>query len=349
MSLIAKKELSVLLCVAALALLCLAGCANSQSGADDSEATSLSFSIDAETSRQLGNAAGLSASASARSADINALTLDIAIHGDYEASQTASITPGTETQISFDEVPVGASIYAEASIYYMQNGVKVPLGTGRSQSITVQDGSNSLSVPLNIGSPIPSFTFMRSKVLCYVGGYGDGSGIVGTSYGYIQFETVGADGALHGTVYHYDYYNDGSKAHDTANTNPVTYNGGIIKASDGFETLVYKIEDKLYQAALKFIRTSGTGLDSTFQQRISETQTQSIVMRSNGTFTFKEGETEIFSGTYTNTNGFVALSTDSNNVMYYGYYNGSMMYLGTKDANSELLQYNSLPAYEPHN
>lgn len=77
-----------------------------------------------------------------RAAEVGNLYLDLVMHGDYEASQTIQVSSGSTA--TFDTVPVGSSIYVEATAYYQENGSRRNLYKGHSKTFTVRKGENQV-------------------------------------------------------------------------------------------------------------------------------------------------------------------------------------------------------------
>ena len=71
---------------------------------------------------------------------------DIALKGGFEDSKT--ILLGKEKRFSFDDIPVGSELWAEAEIYKNEADSKVTLYTGKSEVITVVAGENQLALKL---------------------------------------------------------------------------------------------------------------------------------------------------------------------------------------------------------
>lgn len=71
---------------------------------------------------------------------------DIALKGGFEDSKTIQL--GKEKRFSFDDIPVGSELWAEAEIYKNEADSKVTLYTGKSEVITVVAGENQLALKL---------------------------------------------------------------------------------------------------------------------------------------------------------------------------------------------------------
>ena len=121
---------------------------------------SVTFRIDGATAEILRHAQNdksrhaelVSASRSLTAEDVSTgsttegLYFDIALKGDYTAKQTLPVTEGATAV--FDDIPVGARVYAEATAYKIENDEKQILYTGKSDEITVREGKNTLSLAM---------------------------------------------------------------------------------------------------------------------------------------------------------------------------------------------------------
>ena len=77
------------------------------------------------------------------------LFLTIALHGDYEKSQTIPVVAGKS--VTFDAIPVGSKVYASVQIYENaeESDGDAALYRAVSEEITVQEGDNTLNLTLS--------------------------------------------------------------------------------------------------------------------------------------------------------------------------------------------------------
>ena len=73
------------------------------------------------------------------------LFLDVALKGGFLAQQTAPLLDNG-TSISFEEIPEGVSVFAEASAYEKVGDEKNILYTGKSESVIINEGENIISL-----------------------------------------------------------------------------------------------------------------------------------------------------------------------------------------------------------
>ncbi len=73
------------------------------------------------------------------------LFLDVALKGGFLAQQTAPLLDNG-TSISFEEIPEGVSVFAEASSYEKVGDEKKILYTGKSESVIINEGENIISL-----------------------------------------------------------------------------------------------------------------------------------------------------------------------------------------------------------
>ena len=123
------------------------------SPATDAQNTNVTFSIDADTAQEI---LSFAPAASSRAADfvteeiLQKTKISVSLIGDYEETQTKTFSI-TGVSFSFDKVPIGAKLSAKAQVYYeITDGIKVPVASGESSSITVKEGKNRLSLELTI-------------------------------------------------------------------------------------------------------------------------------------------------------------------------------------------------------
>ena len=114
----------------------------------------ISFCIDSATAQQiLGLAAGFNSSRAAASVtedNLKTAVISVSLKGDYEETKTKDFS-SNGVNLSFNKIPIGAQIFAQAEIYYIDSkNTKVQICSGESDSIVVQDGKNSLSIDLTV-------------------------------------------------------------------------------------------------------------------------------------------------------------------------------------------------------
>ena len=73
------------------------------------------------------------------------LFLDVALKGGFLAQQTAPLLDNGSS-ISFEEIPEGVSVFAEASAYEKVGDEKNILYTGKSESVIINEGENIISL-----------------------------------------------------------------------------------------------------------------------------------------------------------------------------------------------------------
>lgn len=71
--------------------------------------------------------------------------MDVALKGGFLAQQTAPLLDNG-TSISFEEIPEGVSVFAEASAYEKVGDEKNILYTGKSESVIINEGENIISL-----------------------------------------------------------------------------------------------------------------------------------------------------------------------------------------------------------
>ena len=130
------------------------------SPATDAQNTNVTFSIDADTAQEI---LSFAPAASSRAADfvteeiLQKTKISVSLIGDYEETQTKTFSI-TGVSFSFNKIPIGAKLSAKAQVdYEMSDGIKVPVASGESSSITVKEGKNRLSLELtiNVGKQDP--------------------------------------------------------------------------------------------------------------------------------------------------------------------------------------------------
>ena len=77
-----------------------------------------------------------------RSVDYTNLFIDVAVKGDFEDNKT--IQAVEDTSASFTSIPVGSSIYVEATAYYQNGENRTNLYEGQSKSFKVREGENQV-------------------------------------------------------------------------------------------------------------------------------------------------------------------------------------------------------------
>ena len=145
------RKIRALAVVSMAVLLCFfTGCTPSSIG----QKGDISFCIDSATAQQiLGLAAGFNSSRAAASVtedNLKTAVISVSLKGDYEETKTKDFS-SNGVNLSFNKVPIGAQIFAQAEIFYIDsNNTKVQICSGESDSIVVQDGKNSLSIDLTV-------------------------------------------------------------------------------------------------------------------------------------------------------------------------------------------------------
>ena len=146
------RKMKALLFTLSSALLFITGCSLLESDSGGS----VTFRIDGVTAEILRHAQNdksrhaelVSASRSLTAEDVSTgsttegLYFDIALKGGYTASQTLPVTDGATA--TFDDIPVGTTLWAEGEAYRTEDGEKVILYTGTSEKITVRDSGETL-------------------------------------------------------------------------------------------------------------------------------------------------------------------------------------------------------------
>ena len=145
------RKIRALAVVSMAVLFCFfTGCTPSSIG----QKGDISFCIDSATAQQiLGLAAGFNSSRAAASVtedNLKTAVISVSLKGDYEETKTKDFS-SNGVNLSFNKVPIGAQIFAQAEIFYIDsNNTKVQICSGESDSIVVQDGKNSLSIDLTV-------------------------------------------------------------------------------------------------------------------------------------------------------------------------------------------------------
>ena len=120
------RKMKALLLTLSSALLFITGCSlfeNSGSGR-------ITFRIDGETADKIAHESQSRAAARTLTAEeMEGLYFEIELKGDYAAKQTLPVTEGAS--VTFEEIPVGTRVYAEATAYKIENDEKQILYTGR--------------------------------------------------------------------------------------------------------------------------------------------------------------------------------------------------------------------------
>lgn len=145
------RKIRALAVVSMAVLFCFfTGCTPSSIG----QKGDISFCIDSATAQQiLGLAAGFNSSRAAASVtedNLKTAVISVSLKGDYEETKTKDFS-SNGVKLSFSRVPIGAQVFAQAEIYYLDsNNTKVQICSGESDSIVVQDGKNALSIDLTV-------------------------------------------------------------------------------------------------------------------------------------------------------------------------------------------------------
>lgn len=217
---------------------------------------------------------------------------------------------------------------------------------------------------------VPSLEDMKNKILYIIGGFDSETITDGISYSYFVFSDEVENGALKGTVYHYNYDAEGKKASENYDTNNCTYENehnienGYIKSEDGFYKSIVKFKDEIYHRNLHLLgRTFGTGLSGLFHGYSSGgdgegntlwTNEEYLSLKSNGEITLEwkwtdtendETESVVYEGTYTISDGLIKIivTFEEQSEEWYGFYYGDEIELVQKiDSISVLPPYEDL-------
>ena len=76
----------------------------------------------------------------------SSLYLELSIKGDFNSTRTLSLAEGSS--VVFEQIPVGSQIYAHVIAYDSADENSTALYEGRSETITIKSGENSLSISL---------------------------------------------------------------------------------------------------------------------------------------------------------------------------------------------------------
>lgn len=181
------------------------------------------------------------------------LFLDLAMYGDYEASQTIQVSSGSAA--TFDTVPVGASVYVEATAYYQENGSRRNLYKGHSKTFTVLKGENQVVFVLHRVS--------GSEEESGNGGGGNGSGsdpivitnILPDNKIYIANAAAGGDSSNDGTEEHPldSIQNALAKIHELVEDPNNTYDSGddwaivLLSNIEGAQTVTTDADSDVFR------------------------------------------------------------------------------------------------------
>ena len=139
-----KKHL--LIVVAALSALLMSSCSFLD---DKGDSGSVSFTIDKATAQKLLEGSRSAANhARVADADLEGLSMDVYLKGDY--SQSKSIEPKTGANVTFENLRMGSKVYVQADVYFKEphNDEKMLVYTGSSDTIRVNPGQNKVTVNL---------------------------------------------------------------------------------------------------------------------------------------------------------------------------------------------------------
>ena len=139
-----KKHL--LIVVAALSALLMSSCSFLDG---TSESGSVSFTIDKATAQKLLESSRSAANhARVADADLEGLSMDVYLKGDYSQSQT--IEAKTGASVSFENLRKGSKVYVQADVYINEphENQKMLIYTGSSDTIRVNPGQNKVTVNL---------------------------------------------------------------------------------------------------------------------------------------------------------------------------------------------------------
>ena len=129
---------------------------------EPSEGANVSFTIDKTMAQKISEEAGVrlagrSAARSLTADEMQGLYFEITLNGSYQDSKTVPVAENAT--ITFENVPVGSSIYARGLAYKTDTEKKLVLYEGQSETIIVSGGTNALSLALRRSSysePIPA-------------------------------------------------------------------------------------------------------------------------------------------------------------------------------------------------
>ena len=138
-----------------LILSIITGCSSAFNG----QKTDVSFCIDSNTAKEILSMAGISEAPEASGArsvvkeeDLQSSKITVWLKGDVEQAKTKDFSENG-VSISFDKIPVGASVWAEAEIYYTDSSAqKVVFCEGKSEEpIVIKAGNkNSLNLKFKV-------------------------------------------------------------------------------------------------------------------------------------------------------------------------------------------------------
>jgi hypothetical protein len=114
-----------------------------------SESGSVSFTIDKATAQKLLESSRSAANhARVADADLEGLSMDVYLKGDYSQSQT--IEAKTGASVSFENLRKGSKVYVQADVYINEphENQKMLIYTGSSDTIRVNPGQNKVTVNL---------------------------------------------------------------------------------------------------------------------------------------------------------------------------------------------------------
>ena len=139
-----KKHL--LIVVAALSALLMSSCSFLD---DKGDSGSVSFTIDKATAQKLLEGSRAAANhARIADADLEGLSMDVYLKGDY--SQSKTIEPTTGATVTFENLRQASKVYVQADVYFKEpgNNQKILMYTGSSDTIRVNPGQNKVTVNL---------------------------------------------------------------------------------------------------------------------------------------------------------------------------------------------------------
>ena len=77
----------------------------------------------------------------------NGFYIELSLNGGFSAKKTAAISLGG-AEISFERIPVGAVVWASATVYRLEGSERLDLYQGASQALAVKSGANQISLAL---------------------------------------------------------------------------------------------------------------------------------------------------------------------------------------------------------
>ena len=76
------------------------------------------------------------------------LYIDVQLNGGYKSEQTSSITDQSKLSFTFNNIPIGKSVYVSAQVYFMYKDVKTVIYSGISEKQDIEEGDNRFTLKL---------------------------------------------------------------------------------------------------------------------------------------------------------------------------------------------------------